>query len=70
MLRAEIAERVASAAPEGVEPTPRERLLKELRRVAIDAERAELIRLWRENEIGDEVLRHQEEILDYQEAQL
>jgi hypothetical protein len=38
--RAEIAERVASAAPEGVEPTPRERLLKELRRVAIDAERA------------------------------
>jgi Na+/H+ antiporter len=70
MLRAEIAERVASAAPEGVEPTLRERLLKELRRVAIDAERAELIRLWRENEIGDEVLRHQEEILDYQEAQL
>ena len=50
--------------------TPRERLLKELRRVAINAERAELIRLWRENEIGDEVLRHQEEILDYQEAQL
>jgi NhaP-type Na+/H+ or K+/H+ antiporter len=33
MLRAEIAERVASAAPEGVEQTPRERLLKELRRV-------------------------------------
>ena len=32
--------------------------------------RKELIRLWRENEISDEVMRHQEEILDYQEAQL
>lgn len=69
-LRTEIAERTALAAPEGFEPTPRERMLKVLRRVAIDAERAELIRLWRENEIGDEVLRHQEELLDYQEAQL
>jgi hypothetical protein len=45
-------------------------LLGELRRVAIAAERGELIRLWRENEIGDEVMRHQEELLDYQEAQL
>jgi hypothetical protein len=41
-----------------------------LRHVAIKAERKELIRLWRENEISDEVMRHQEEILDYQEAQL
>jgi CPA1 family monovalent cation:H+ antiporter len=69
-LRAEIAERVALAAPEGLEPTPRDKLLGQLRRVAIDAERRELIRLWRENEIGDEVMRHQEELLDYQEAQL
>ena len=37
---------------------------------AVDAERHELIRLWRENAIGDEVMRHQEELLDYQEAQL
>lgn len=70
LLRAEIAERVALAAPEGLEQTSRDKLLRELRRVAIDAERRELIRLWRENEIGDEVMRHQEELLDYQEAQL
>ena len=36
----------------------------------VKAERGELIRLWRENKIGDEVMRHQEELLDYQEAQL
>jgi NhaP-type Na+/H+ or K+/H+ antiporter len=70
LLRTEITERIAHAAPEGTEPTARERMHNELRRVVIAAERAELIRLWRENEIGDEVLRHQEEILDYQEAQL
>ncbi len=70
LLRAEIAERVALAAPEGLEQTARDQLLKQLRRVAIDAERRELIRLWRENDIGDEVMRHQEELLDYQEAQL
>jgi hypothetical protein len=51
-------------------PTPRDKLLGQLRRVVIDAERRELIRLWRENEIDDEVMRHQEELLDYQEAQL
>jgi len=69
-LRSEIAQRVALAAPEGLAQTPQELLLAELRRVAIRAERAELIRLWRDNEIGDEVMRHQEELLDYQEAQL
>ena len=45
-------------------------MLRQLRRVVIEAERKELIRLWRGNEISDEVMRHQEEILDYQEAQL
>lgn len=69
-LRGEIAQRVALAAPAGLSQTPQELLLAELRRVAIRAERAELIRLWRENEIGDEVMHHQEELLDYQEAQL
>ena len=69
-LRAEIADRVALAAPEGLEHTSKDDLLLELRRIAIAAERKELIRLWRENEISDEVMRHQEEILDYQEAQL
>jgi CPA1 family monovalent cation:H+ antiporter len=67
-LRSEIAGR-ARLAPDGFEQVQKEDLLK-LRRSMIKAERAELIRLWRGNEISDEVMRHQEEILDYQEAQL
>ena len=41
-----------------------------LRRAAILAERKELIRLWRENKISDEVMHHIEEMLDYQQAEL
>lgn len=44
--------------------------LVQLHREVIAAERRQLIRLWRDNEIGDEVMRHHEEILDYREAQL
>jgi monovalent cation/hydrogen antiporter len=69
-LRAEIADLVNVAAPEGLKPSSKEALSLQLRRVAIKAERDELIRLWRENEISDEVMRLHEEILDYQEAQL
>lgn len=69
-LRTEIADRIALAAPDGLELTPRTELVKRLRHAAIQAERQELIRLWRENEIGDEVMHHLEEILDYQEAHL
>jgi CPA1 family monovalent cation:H+ antiporter len=69
-LRIELVNHIASSAPAGLERTAKDALLLELRRVAIKAERKELIRLWRENEISDEVMRHQEEILDYQEAQL
>ncbi len=69
-LRAEIADRVALASPVGVEITPRSALLTSLRQEAIRIERRELIRLWRENQIGDEVMHHLEEILDYQEAHL
>ena len=39
-----------------------------LRRTAIAAERKELIRLWRENQLSDEVMHHLEEMLDYREA--
>jgi CPA1 family monovalent cation:H+ antiporter len=69
-LRSEIADRARLAAPEGMKLAAKDALLLQLRRVAIKAERKELIRLWQENEISDEVLRLQEEILDYQEAQL
>ena len=45
-------------------------LALDIRRAAIHAERKALIALWRNNEIGDEVLHHLEELLDYREAQL
>ena len=69
-LRAEIAERIELAAPDGIEHTPRSVLLLRLRHAATQAERKELIRLWHDNEISDEVMHHLEEILDYQEAHL
>lgn len=69
-LRAEIAERITLAAPDGLEQSPRALLTARLRHAAIRAERKELIRLWRDNEISDEVMHHLEEILDYQEAHL
>ena len=37
---------------------------------AIQAERAELIRVWESNQISDDVLHHFEEELDYQESRL
>jgi CPA1 family monovalent cation:H+ antiporter len=69
-LRAEIADRITLAAPEGLDLTPRTELMMRLRHAATKAERKELIRLWRDNEISDEVMHHLEEILDYQEAHL
>ncbi len=69
-LRAEITDRIILAAPEGVDLTPKTELLMRLRHAAIKAERRELIRLWRDNEISDEVMHHLEEILDYQEAHI
>jgi CPA1 family monovalent cation:H+ antiporter len=69
-LKAEIADRIILATPDDREAPARAELLKRLRHAAIRAERRELIRLWRENEIGDEVMHHLEEILDYQEAHL
>jgi CPA1 family monovalent cation:H+ antiporter len=49
------------APGEDIEPA------RKLRLAAIRAERQALIRLWRENRIGDEVLHQIEEKLDYQE---
>lgn len=69
-LRAEITDRITLAAPDGLERNPRDALVARLRHAAILAERRELIRLWRDNEISDEVMHHLEEILDYQEAHL
>lgn len=69
-LKAEITERIALAASEGEELTPRMELVNRLRHAVIQAERRELIRLWRDNAIGDEVMRHLEEMLDYEQAHL
>ncbi|MDQ5877901.1 MAG: monovalent cation/hydrogen antiporter [Pseudomonadota bacterium] len=68
-LRSEIAGQTVQLASDGQESALKDDLLQ-FRRIVIKAKRAELIRLWRENEISDEVMRHQEEVLDYQEAQL
>lgn len=69
-LRAELADRLALVAPAGAETSAKAELLARLRHAALQAERRELIRLWRDNEISDEVMHHLEEILDYQEAHL
>jgi CPA1 family monovalent cation:H+ antiporter len=68
-LRAETADLVTVAAPARSKQSSKDALSLRLRRVAIKAKREELIRLWRDNEISDEVMRVHEEILDYQEAQ-
>jgi Na+/H+ antiporter len=69
-LKESIAERIVLVATAGSQLSPRMELVNRLRHAAIQAERRELIRLWRGNEIGDEVMHHLEEILDYQQAQL
>jgi CPA1 family monovalent cation:H+ antiporter len=70
-IRAEFAEQITLAVPEGL-------VLRHsgaddanrLRAAAVKAERSELIRLWRENLISDEVLHKIEEHLDYQESRI
>jgi CPA1 family monovalent cation:H+ antiporter len=67
-IRAEFAEQVGFAAGPGVVLSPGANLVKRLRQAGVRAERVELIRIWRENQISDEVLHHIEEALDYQES--
>jgi CPA1 family monovalent cation:H+ antiporter len=70
-IRAEFAEQITLAVPNGI-------VLrhsgaddaKRLRAAAVKAERHELIRLWRENQISDDVLHKIEEDLDYQESRI
>ena len=69
-LQEEITDRLALSTPEGPALSPQAEWQTRLRLAVIKAERRELIRLWRNNDISDEVMRHQEEILDYQQAQL
>lgn len=69
-LRAEIGGRAFGDGESGGDAEARAAFLARLRLAVIRAERMELIRLWRNNEIGDEVMHHLEELLDYREAQL
>ena len=70
-IRAEFAEKITLSFPGSIvvdhgagDPA------KRLRRAALKAERRELIRIWRENQISDDVLHHLEEDFDYQESRL
>ena len=70
-IRAEFAEQITLAVPEGlVLRHSGADDAKRLRAAAVKAERHELIRLWRENHISDEVLHKIEEDLDYQESRI
>jgi CPA1 family monovalent cation:H+ antiporter len=69
-IRAEFAEKVRIAPPGGQVLTGGADVAKRLRSAAIRAERQELIRIWRENKISDDVLHHIEEYLDYEESRL
>jgi len=69
-LRAEIASRIALAVPDGEDEGEHEASTLRLRHAVIQAERKELIRLWRNNQVSDEVMHRIEETLDHQEANL
>ncbi len=67
-IGAEFTEKVADEVPDAVMSEHEADLSRRLRRAAIQAQRQELIRIWRENQINDEVLHQFEEELDYHEA--
>jgi CPA1 family monovalent cation:H+ antiporter len=70
-IRAEFAEKITLSVPQGlVLSHSGADAAKRLRETAVRAERQELIRVWRENQISDEVLHHLEEDLDYQESRI
>jgi CPA1 family monovalent cation:H+ antiporter len=69
-IRAEFGERVASASPLAQLSDSIYAQATRVRLAAVRAERDELIRLWQDGKISDEVLHHLEEELDYEESRL
>ncbi len=70
-IRAEFAEKITLSVPNGlVFSYPGTDNARRLRQAAVMAERQELIRVWRDNQISDEVLHRIEEDLDYQESRI
>ena len=67
-IRAEFAEKITLAGSSDAKTIGSSDVANRLRHAAIKAERAALIRVWREHRISDEVLHQLEEILDYKEA--
>jgi monovalent cation/hydrogen antiporter len=69
-IRAEFADRMAVASPLAQMSDSSHANATRIRLAAVRAERDELIRLWQEGEVSDEVLHHLEEELDYEESRL
>lgn len=69
-ISAEFAEKNAAGDADASVPEDHAQLARRLRQAAIGAERQELIRIWHENQINDEVLHEFEEELDYKESHL
>jgi len=67
-IRAEFGERVAAASPLAQLSDSSHAQATRVRLAAVRAERDELIRLWQDGTIGDEVLHYLEEELDYEES--
>jgi CPA1 family monovalent cation:H+ antiporter len=69
-IRAEFGERVAVASPLAQLSDSSHAQATRVRLAAVRAERDELIRLWQDGKISDEVLHQLEEELDYEESRL
>jgi len=69
-IRAEFGERMVAASPLAQLPDSSHTHATRVRLAAVRAERDELIRLWQDGTIGDEVLHYLEEELDYEESRL
>ena len=69
-IRAEFGERVHSASPLAQLSDSSHAHATRVRLAAVRAERDELIRLWQNGTISDEVLHYLEEELDYEESRL
>jgi CPA1 family monovalent cation:H+ antiporter len=69
-ISAEFAEKNAAGDAGASVSEHQAKFARRLRHAAINAERQELIRVWRENQISDNVLHEFEEELDYKESHL
>lgn len=69
-IGAEFSEKSAAGDADASDSESHAELARRLRRAALDAGRQELIRIWRDNQISDNVLHEFEDGLDYRESHL